>query len=130
MRKAILLICSVVLISSCKKDPGPGGMATISGKLMIKDYDASFKLLKDSYYAQGENVYISYDGLDGVGSSVKTSYDGSYQFSYLRKGKYKVFAVGKDSSSINSNKTIAVVVDVDITDKKQDIKLPDIEILD
>ncbi len=82
--------------------------------------------LKEEYYAQGENVYIQYGDEPGVGKSVKTAYDGSFQFMYLRKGKYRVYALSKDTASVTKSKTVAVIQEVDITKSNQTITLPDI----
>lgn len=123
-------IVGIITLSACKKDPGPGGMATIKGKLIVRDYDANFNQLKAEFPAQGENVFICYDGIDGASESVKTDFDGNFQFDYLRPGKYTVFAVGKDSTNINSNKTTASKAEVEITSKKQIVKTKDLIILD
>ena len=129
-----ILIFSLAIISlifvSCKKDPGEGGLATINGKVVVYDFDNSFKQLRAIYEPVGLNVYISYGDIPGVGNSVKTAYNGTFQFAYLRKGKYTIYAESKDSSNVNSNKTIAIIRQVEITEKKQVIELPVIEVID
>lgn len=128
----LLITCFALAFTSCKKEPGEGGFATIQGKLYVKDYNQFFTLINGEYYAQGENVYIVYGDGPGVGNSVKTSYDGTFVFEFLRKGKYKVFAISKDSSAafINSNKTKEVMMEVEIKEKKQKVVLPDLVVLD
>ncbi|HMN32227.1 MAG: hypothetical protein IT215_00800 [Chitinophagaceae bacterium] len=129
MKKILLLLPLIFLYnSSCKKGPGEGGRAFIKGKVYIKNYTSAPCpcYLKEEYYAQGENVYIQYGDEPGVGRSVKTSYDGSYQFMYLRKGKYKVFALSKDTASITKSKTIEVLQEVEIKKSNENIELPDI----
>lgn len=112
---------------ACKKDPGAGGKATIKGRLFVRNYNSDFTLLLDQYYIQGENVYITYGDETVVGDNVKTSYDGSFEFPYLRKGKYKVFAVSKDSTSASATK--AIIKEIEITKTKQVVVLPDIIII-
>lgn len=123
------LLCVLFAITSCTKEPGEGGFATIQGKVFIKDYNAYFNILNAEYYGQGETVYIVYGDQKGIGNTVKTSYDGSYQFDFLRKGKYKIYALSKDSASVNSSKTIEVLLDVSIKEKKETITLPDLVII-
>lgn len=130
MRKIILFIAIIVTISSCKKEPGEGGRATITGKVRVKDYNSEFTILMDEYYAQGQNVYIIYGDGNTVSENTKTSYDGTYEFPYLRKGKYKIFVVSKDSTSANLTGDVSIVKEVEITTKKQTVIVPEITIID
>lgn len=127
--KLSALILIVCLFTFCKKDPGPGGKVNIKGKVYVKNYDPSFGILLSEYYEQGENVFITYGNQTTVGDNVKTSYDGSYQFSFMRKGKYKVWAISKDSSSSDPSATLAIIQEIEVTIKKGDVTVPDIVIL-
>jgi len=51
--------------------------------------------LVGQYYAQEEHVYIIYGDASYFGDDIKTSYDGTYQFDYLQKGSYTIFAYSK-----------------------------------
>ncbi len=129
MKNLYLLAIGLTLaFTACKKPAGEGGQATIKGRLYVRNYNASFTILNDQYYAQGEQVYIIYGDETAVGNNVRTSYDGSFEFPYLRKGNYKVYALSKDSTS-TSSKTIAVLMNVSITKKKEVVTLPTITIL-
>ncbi|MDP2386524.1 MAG: hypothetical protein Q8M29_09145 [Bacteroidota bacterium] len=125
---SILAIC--ITYSSCKKEPGEGGRATIKGRVKIKSYNKEFTILKDEYYSQGENVYITYGDNPAVQENTKTSYDGTFEFPYLRKGKYKVFVVSKDSTSPDLTATISIIKEVEITAKKQTVQIPEITVID
>ncbi len=130
--KNLTLIIGIIIIgclAGCKKDAGSGGKATIKGKVYAKNYNSNATLLLNEYYIQGENVYITYGDDVAVGDNVKTSYDGTFVFPYLRKGKYKVFAVSKDINSSGLDATIAVIQEVEITGKKQVVELSDIVII-
>lgn len=131
IKKIFLAACMITLFATCKKGPGEGGRAFIKGKLFIKNYTAPPCpcSLQDEYYAQDENVFIVYGDEPGVGKSVKTSYDGSFQFEYLRKGKYKVYALSDDTSSTINSKTVEVLVNVEIKDATETVNLPDIVIV-
>lgn len=129
MKNLLIIILSVVVISSCKKEPGEGGFASIEGKLYVKNYDEFFQIKLSEHYLPGENVYIIYGNGTEVGNSVKTSYDGSFKFPYLQKGNYKVFVVGKDSSVANRGNELSLIKEITITEKKQKIDLGDLIIL-
>ena len=124
---AIVLI--IFCFVSCKKEAGPGGKANIKGKVYVKNYDPSFTILLSEYYEQGENVYITYGDETTVGDNIKTSYDGSFIFPYMRIGKYKVWAISKDSSSTDPAATKAMIQEIEIKDRKGNVNLPDIIIL-
>ena len=99
MRVHLLLILLCAFAFSCKKKPGEGGFATIQGKVYVKNYDAFFTYITSEYYLPSETVYIIYGDGTEIGESVKTSYDGSFKFNYLRKGNYQIFVLGKDTTS-------------------------------
>lgn len=132
MKKNIILFTlafAMLSIQSCKKPAGEGGQATINGKLYIQNYNSTFTTINDEYYAQGEQVYIIYGNETGVGNNVRTSYDGSFEFKYLRPGNYKVYALSKDIKSPSASKTIEVLKEVTISKKKEVVTLPDIVII-
>ncbi len=129
MRAITLLLLISVCTFSCKKKPGEGGFATIQGKVYVKNYDAFFTNVTSEYYLPSENVYIIYGDGTEIGESVKTSYDGSFKFNYLRKGTYKVYVIGKDANSSPKGNPIEVLAKTEITKKKEVITLPDFVIL-
>ncbi|MEW6470101.1 MAG: hypothetical protein AB1458_14335 [Bacteroidota bacterium] len=144
MKKTIsltfILFASVIFIASCSKGPGEGGKAAIKGKVFVRNYDATFTQLYASYYAQDEDVYIIYGDDATFSRSVKTNYDGTYVFPYLRPGKYKVFTYSKDtvkylngqpnySGNVVASKTVHVLKEVEIVGKKDTTVVPDLEIV-
>ena len=118
------------VILSCNKPPGPGGKASIRGKVYAKDFNSSATAVISEYYAAGENVYICYGNNTAVANNVKTSTDGSFEFLYLRTGHYKIFVLSKDTSIhvAGSSKNEAVEVGVDISSRKQTVILNDLVI--
>ena len=123
----ISLLC-FALMSGCKKPAGPGGRASVQGKVYVRDFDKYAYSKISEYYASGETVYICYGTNDFVGNDIKTSPDGSFKFLYLNKGHYKVFANSRDTSiHVNgSNKTLPVTIEFDITNVTQTIDLGDL----
>lgn len=128
LRFSLALAGVLFLMQSCSKVEGPGGSSTITGKIYVEKYDVAGNLINE-YYAQDEDVYLIY-GDEGTfyDDDVKTSYDGTFEFNYLQKGKYKLFVYQK-CTSCNSGKE-AVFVDVEITDNKSQNDVGTIIILD
>jgi hypothetical protein len=129
IKSVALLFFVVCFFTSCKKEPGPGGKSNIKGKVYVKNYDLSFTILLSEYYEQGENVYITYGDESTIGDNVKTSYDGSFIFPYMRVGKYKIWAISKDSSSTDPAATKAIIQEIEIKERKGNVTVPDIIIL-
>lgn len=122
-----LALCAMVI--SCKKTAGEGGFASIEGKVYVKDYDPTFTIIQSQYYLPGETVYIIYGTNTEIGNTVKTSYDGSFKFNYLQKGKYKVYVLGKDSVAPNKGNPKETLIEVNITERRQNLNLGDFIIL-
>ena len=125
----------VFLIGSCKKEEGQGGRATIKGKVYAEYWDKSFSTKQDSSYAPNVDVYIVYGNESTFGDDQKTSFDGTYEFKYLQKGNYKIYAYSRDSSGVATGQlntyspNVAIVKSVEITERKQIAELDDIKIL-
>jgi hypothetical protein len=119
----------IVLFFGCKKQAGEGGFATIKGRLYVKNYDPTFTVLLSEYYLPGESVYIIYGETNEVGDNVKTTNDGTFTFKYLRKGKYKVYAIGKDNTKPSLNVPKETLVEIEIKEKKQVVNLNDLVII-
>lgn len=116
----------VLLVSGCSKNPGPGGQATITGKIHAKDYNGNGTVLLGEYDAPDEDVYIIYGDEPTYGDHVKTGPDGVFRFQFLNKGKYRVYVYSKDFTSVSGKE--AIYADVEITDKKQTVTVTDIDI--
>ena len=127
MKKIIknpLWLLVVLIMISCSKEAGEGGSSTISGKVWVKDYNSTFTILNGEYYAQDEDVYIIYGDYNGYGDHLKTDYRGSYEFKYLRPGKYRIYVYSKDSTMLSPSGIIPMVEEVEITANKQNVEAP------
>ena len=92
--KWLSIFSAIMILSACQKGSGTGGTSTIRGKIFVMNYNNSGQFV-DSFYAQEEHVYIIYGDAAYFGDDVKTSYDGTYEFPYLRKGSYTIFAYSR-----------------------------------
>lgn len=109
-----------LLFWGCQKSAGPGGKASIKGKVYVKDYNNGVTTLLAEYYGAGENVYISYGDNTSANENVKTGADGSFEFAYLRPGHYTVFVMTRDTTIKYSgaDAEIPIKLSVDIAGKK------------
>lgn len=125
---AIFLFSSLaVFLFSCSKEPGTGGNSSIFGKVLVKDYNATFTILNEEYYAQDIEVYLIYGDDKSYSEHVKTAYDGTYEFKYLRPGNYHVYCYSEDST-LQTLALIPIIRDVTLSKNKETVEVPQIVI--
>jgi hypothetical protein len=122
------LTAMFLLLAACSKDPGQGGSSSIYGKVWVRDYNTTYTMLMDEYYGQEIDVYIIYGEDKSYSDRTRTSYDGSFEFKYLRKGTYHIYAYSKDST-LQTLALIPVIKDVEITKNRQEVEAQQITIL-
>jgi hypothetical protein len=121
----ILLVCFISFFS-CSKYEGQGGAATLKGVVIEQRYNSLGNVIA-SYPAPDQDVYIIYGSENTFyDDDIKTSFDGSYEFRYLRKGSYKIF-VYEDCITCPSGQK-EVLKEVEITEKNQELILDTIYI--
>ena len=126
MKNIFLIFIIGIALTSCTKKEGQGGSATIKGFV----YEYKQNLLGDTisrYAAADQDIYIIYgDDHTFYDDNIKTSYDGSFEFPYLHKGKYTVFVYEDCATCLSGKKEI--VHTIEITKKNQVIDLDTIDI--
>jgi hypothetical protein len=121
----VTVIFLLTAFISCEKIEGEGGTSTISGKVRV------VKLVgEQEYYAQEERVYIIYGDDITHSDDVRTNFDGTFRFSYLRQGTYHVYAYSKDTTGNYLSGDMPVIKTVEITKHNQHIEVDDIIIFD
>lgn len=120
----ILVLAISAFIYSCTKPAGEGGTSKIKGRIYIRDYNSNFTILNAAYYGMEERVYIIYGDETFYGDDIRTSYDGTFEFNYLRQGMYQIFAYSKDSTLTTPGEFYPVIDTVYITEEYQTIELP------
>ena len=123
----LFILISLFTFLSCKKEQGYGGNGAIKGILKIRSYNSDYSTLKSESTLADTYVYIVFQDGKGYGDRVKTSYDGSFSFTHLQKGKYKVFAYSKDTTLVTSA-DVVVSVDATISKNKQLVDIGDLKI--
>lgn len=122
-KSCILIILSLVLVlGSCKKPAGEGGNSSIKGNVWVHDYNKSLTIMQYQYTGVDVDVYIIYGDDTSYGDKIKTNGNGEFEFKYLRKGNYKIYAISEERiGNTNDSKEVAVMVDASISGKKQTV---------
>lgn len=120
-----VLLVFLLTAESCKKSPGYGGLAQITGKVYVYDYNTN-NILEAEGYTADVNVYISADDQPGQLDDVGTDINGAFRFDGLRKGKYTVW-VFEDCDTCTENKRVVKQL-VTIEKNNAKIELSDFKI--
>ena len=129
MYKIICVLMVCILLASCEKPAGEGGTSSIIGKVYAREYNSNYSLLTAEYFAEKEDVYIIYGDDSIYSDDFKTNYDGSYQFKYLRKGKYTLFAYSDDSTFTSASGKVIRTIEVEITGNEEVVEADVINII-
>jgi hypothetical protein len=127
LRTLILIPVISILFIACSKEPGTGGISSIYGKVFVKDYNTAYTVLYEQYYGQDVDVYLIYGDDRSYSEHVSTAYDGSFEFKYLRPGDYHVFCYSEDST-LQTHALIPIIRDISITEKNQQVEVPEMVI--
>lgn len=125
----LLAMVSLSFVSSCNKNEGPGGNATIYGKVWVLDYNQEYTRKLGEYWAQEEDVYLMY-GNDTIPSDdTKTGYNGSYWFKYLQEGEYTLFVYSEDTTLQTPSGKFPIKIPITITENDETVEAPTITIV-
>lgn len=128
MQKYLLLLLTLltaIVFNACRKDPGQGGGATIKGTLYVKNFHSPEVPYASDDYASDEKIYILYGDKNAPDDDVRTGLNGEFEFTYLRKGKYKVYTYSLDPTTLSDDNSIAVVKEIEVTKNNQVINIDD-----
>jgi hypothetical protein len=92
-----------------------GGTNRISGKLISRNAYNAGTNFKDSIPEPNEDVFIVYGNGTQYYDKVKTSPDGSFLFTGLRSGDYRIYAYSLDVSGPHPSGTIPIYKNVNLT---------------
>jgi len=112
------LILFFLSLTGCKK-PGYGGDAKIVGCVHVQKWNATFTQYIGEYPGKDLYVYIIYGSHAGFDKRIKTDYNGQFEFPYLYEGDYSIYVYSRDSSFTDPSGSIAVVKQINITEKNQ-----------
>ena len=132
---ALLVILTVFVFASCKKEAGDGGNSSIKGKVSreIRVVLNNPSTAIGTFPAADEDVFIIYGDHVSPDDRVQTNYNGEYEFLYLRPGKYTVYAFSADTNSVAvpwDEDHMTVLQELEITDGGQTILAADMTLYD
>jgi hypothetical protein len=126
----LLSLLAVLLLTGCEKDPGEGGNSILKGKVMKRVYQA-FPVVYTEEPAKDEDIYIIYgDEGNAFDDRTRTSFDGSYKFSTLKKGEYRIFIYSDDTASASFGNKTQVILETEITKNRSETELPVLSIIE
>ncbi len=121
----VITLFLTFIFSGCQVHEGPGGLASITGRVYAFDYNAELTTLLNEGYAGEVDVYIVYGENAVFDDDQKTHFDGRFRFDFLKKGTYTLFVYSKDSTLANVKIEYPIMKTVEITEKNQDMDLGD-----
>lgn len=127
MKYILTFIAFVIVVASCKKEPGVGGDAEIRGQVWAYALNGSATDTIAEYAAEDTYVYIVYGENIGFDKRVKTDYNGEFRFSFLYPGDYTLYVYSFDPAAIDAQSPI--IRKVTIEDRKEEIEIERFEIL-
>jgi hypothetical protein len=132
---AFLVILTVFVFVSCKKEAGDGGNSSIKGKITreLRVVLSNPATAVGMFPAADEDVFIIYGDHVSPDDRVQTNYNGEYEFLYLRPGKYTVYAFSADTNSVAvpwDEDHMTVLQELEITDGEQTIVASDMTLYD
>ena len=110
---------------ACEKPAGEGGTSSITGKVFMTEYNVNGIIIAQ-YYAAREDVFIVYGDNLIYDDRMETHHDGSYEFKYLRKGTYQIFAYSDCDTC--AAPTQAILKQVETTENNQQVVVDDLAI--
>lgn len=131
MKNLFLIAILLILITSCDLPEGQGGKATIRGHVYMKVVNSDFSREIDEFYLPDQRVYIIYgNDTTTYHDDVRTHFDGSFEFRYLREGTYTVYCYSKDSTSLTGLPEVPVKREVKISKNDEVVEIEDLIIIE
>ncbi|MFN0187870.1 MAG: hypothetical protein ACKVQV_04155 [Bacteroidia bacterium] len=123
MKQLLISLGFLCLISACKKEAGEGGNSVIQGKILERTYTAFPTIYSDKASLE-KDVYIIYgDDNSTFDDRTRTSFDGSFKFEFLRKGKYRIFVYTEDTVLTNFGKEVPIFMEAEIKKNRSEVNL-------
>ena len=121
----IALAVTILLFTSCQKEPGAGGLCSIKGKLTkeMRVVISNPATITGVVPAPDEEVYIVYGDHLSPDDKIVTNYNGEFEFLSLREGAYTVYVYSKDTLGAAADNPDQMAVKREIVlDGKRDSK--------
>ena len=122
-----LTILSLLVLMGCEKSPGVGGDSSISGTLLLYQYNDNYSQRANATLApaQDVDVYIQYGDDELIQDKIETSPEGYFEFNSLYEGEYKIIYYSENAYSAEREKE-AIITEVNLS-KNQSEDLGNLE---
>ena len=90
----------------------------------MREYNDSYTTLISEYAAADQEVYIIYGDDLSYSERIRSSYNGIFEFRYLRPGKYRIFVYSKDSTGTSPSGISPVIREIEVNNKNRNVELP------
>jgi hypothetical protein len=134
LNKWTVLSAFLVLFSSCAKEAGEGGLASIKGMVvknvrLILSNPASFQY---AVPAADYDVFIVYGNNVSPNDRIWTNFDGAFEFEGLRTGDYTVYVYSRDTTGLPGvdPERMVVKTTVEIKERNEEVVLNDFQVYD
>lgn len=119
MKIKLLILCIITLTLGCSKQAGEGGKSTVKGKILVEDWNNAFTIKNGEYPGLDVDVFIIYGDNISYNDKTRANYNGEFEFKYLRKGKYTIYVITKDKTLQSASGEKSIVVNFELTGKKE-----------
>ncbi|MGB0391765.1 MAG: hypothetical protein ACPGD5_09355 [Salibacteraceae bacterium] len=123
----IFLFIVSISLSSCNKEEGKGGRASIEGNIQTSFYCAENGEFVSKTGGIGERVYISYGDNSSYDDDTRAGSNGYYKFDYLNKGTYRITVISECDTCASGMMEVSKTIDLE---KKDEAVLEDLNIND
>ena len=123
----LMLACATWMLSSCQKEAGFGGDASLEGAVKVYVVNGQFTDTLASYAGKDIYVYIKFGDHSGYDKRIKTDYNGNYLFEHLYPGDYEIYTYSADPVSPDGLRP--VILNKTIEKRDENILLDTLEIL-
>jgi hypothetical protein len=118
-------IIACFCLFACEKEPGFGGLASVTGRVYAYDYTPT-GVLEGEGYTGDIDVFIKVEGDTKELERVRTDLDGSFSFTELRKGTYIIWVYSFCDECTNNQEAFTQTITIE--KNKDHIVLEDFKI--
>jgi hypothetical protein len=117
--QSVLISLTIVTLTStfttgCEQPEGYGGSASVSGKIITKYYNDDYSALIRMAPAVDEQVFLLFGDNENVADKVESGATGSFNFSFLNPGRYKIYYESEDSTKLDGSE-IPMIFDIELS---------------
>lgn len=118
---SILFSSTFIFFSSCKKEAGKGGKASIKGTVIATYYCSENGESKTVSGANGQRVYISYGGGNSYDDDLRAGTNGEFEFEYLNPGTYRITVISECDTCATGESEVSTTIEIGKKDKNTSV---------